>query len=728
MQFVSSLPTFADDTAAQRIWNALSLHLAAHDGYCFYKHPLLPSATSDAPDLTILARDLIPIVVVILRAERRDIAEANPDTWIISGVTCDPPLLQLEDFVLGLRGMFSRDRHLRLIPPAIGVLAAPLISRGDLSSLIMPATSYVNTIGEPPIGVAAGEDFDHLVRRFTTDDKTWLRAKSVFQGASVLNRSTLDSSSEPNIRLGTTISALEREIALFDDDQLRVAIQMAPGPQRIRGLAGTGKTVVLAMKAAHAHARYPNERILFTFHTQSLYNQSRNLITRFYRTFRDVDPNWELLHVRHSWGSRARPGVYSDVCRQLQVAPLTFRQAASLDPQSPLRACCNHVLQYPITPQYDYIIADEAQDFPSEYCQLLARLVTEHRRIYFAYDELQSLTSVEIPSPELLFGSTPDGKPFMRLDGEDYPGSIEKDFMLRKSYRCPRDVLVLAHGLGMGIHGPNEVVQMISDRSSWESIGYEVRGDLTTGSNVTLTRLAENSPNRIAQLYAGEQPFIRIESFAKRSDEFDWVANSIADDIHNEGVSPEDIVVISLDSINARTILPAIQRLLVRYGIQSTVPGFMDLSSEFAEPGRVTLSTVYRAKGNEAPLVYIIAFDNLYSYTDEIENRNRAFTSISRAKGWVRITGSGDRMVRVKNELELLQRDLPSLKFIFPDMRKLGIRRLDASETSRRRKELKRVAGMAERLAAVDRQLIEELDPETLEKLRSLLRNHRESE
>ena len=147
-----------------------------------------------------------------------------------------------------------------------------------------------------------------------------------------------------------------------------------------------------------------------------------------------------------------------------------------------------------------------------------------------------------------------------------------------------------------------------------------------------------------------------------------------------------------------------------------------------AEPGRVTLSTVYRAKGNEAPLVYIIAFDDLYSYTDEIENRNRAFTSISRAKGWVRITGSGDRMVRVKNELELLQRDLPSLKFIFPDMRKLGIRRLDASETSRRRKELKRVAGMAERLAAVDRQLIEELDPETLEKLRSLLRNHRESE
>jgi len=128
--------------------------------------------------------------------------------------------------------------------------------------------------------------------------------------------------------------------------------------------------------------------------------------------------------------------------------PLNFREALSKDPAAPLRACCNHVLQFDIEPWYDFIIVDEAQDFPAEYFMLLSKLISPEKRIYFAYDELQSLTSLEVPSPEDLFGNNKDGKPFISFDGTDYPGDIEKDFVLHKSYRCPRNTLVLAHGIG----------------------------------------------------------------------------------------------------------------------------------------------------------------------------------------------------------------------------------------------------------------------------------------
>ena len=75
-------------------------------------------------------------------------------------------------------------------------------------------------------------------------------------------------------------------------------------------MAGSGKTVVLAMKAAQLHINNPEEKILYTFYTKSLYDQVKRLITRFYRMTQDHDPNWENLHILHAWGGINQPGVY----------------------------------------------------------------------------------------------------------------------------------------------------------------------------------------------------------------------------------------------------------------------------------------------------------------------------------------------------------------------------------------------------------------------------------
>lgn len=197
-----------------------------------------------------------------------------------------------------------------------------------------------------------------------------LAAKSVFQGVNPLNRQITDVPDNAET-MGGTISILEKQIALLDEQQHKVAIQMAPGPQRIRGLSGTSKTVVLAMKAANIHRRYSNKNILFTFHTQSLYNQAKTLITKFFREYSDSDPDWERLHVRHGWGGVSRPGVYSDLCGRVGITPLTYRDAKSSDYAVPFRACCKEVLKYEIEPFYDFILVDEAQDFPKEFFWML---------------------------------------------------------------------------------------------------------------------------------------------------------------------------------------------------------------------------------------------------------------------------------------------------------------------------------------------------------------------
>ncbi|WP_395623307.1 hypothetical protein [Sphingomonas daechungensis] len=103
---------------------------------------------------------------------------------------------------------------------------------------------------------------------------------------------------------GATMRLIEAAIANMDAWQKKAAIEFPEGPQRIRGLAGSGKTIVLAQKAAILHAKFPEWNIAVTFQTRSLYQQFRNLIDRFYRELTLDDPDWNKLSVLHAWGAR----------------------------------------------------------------------------------------------------------------------------------------------------------------------------------------------------------------------------------------------------------------------------------------------------------------------------------------------------------------------------------------------------------------------------------------
>jgi superfamily I DNA and RNA helicase len=710
VQFLASLPTYGQDQAAKTIWGKLAEALIDTDGICYYQHPVILSTTKAVPDLTLLARGYQPAAIKICNFALNDIQEMTETSWTINDKVIDSPVLELDDYMEGLRHKFSKERSLRNAFNANGVIAFPLIARAEFEArFILPQVNFIWA----DLSVS-----DALVSASNLTEREWVLAKSVFQGVSPINGSTSGSGTQTAATLGETIRILDREIALLDEEQHKVAVQIAPGPQRIRGLAGTGKTVVLAMKAANLHLRYPDKEILFTFHTQSLYNQAKTLISKFYRIHSDESPDWDKLHVMHGWGGVNRPGVYSEVCRRSGEVPMALPSARSVDPTWPFRACCKSALQFNVKPTYDYILVDEAQDFPREFFQLLFKLATEDKRICWAYDELQSLSSTEVPSPTELFGTDAHGAPLISLEGEDYEGGIEKDFVLHRSYRCPQEVLMLAHGIGLGIHSPRGPVQMLTNKTSWTSIGYEVtEGDLKTGENTVILRPPQNSPNRIHQIYTGEQNVIVVNAFENRVQEIEWVADRIEKDINEEGVRPDQIVVISLTNYAAKKYLTSLQEDLMKRSISSIIPGLVNDTAEFAEPGLVTLSTIYRAKGNEAPIVYIISFDSLYEYTEEIERRNQAFTALSRSKGWVRITGVGKQMRIAASEIQSILNDLPYFKFTFPDVEHL--RRLDASETSRRRREVRTAQESAKRLIGIDEEALQALPPALLKKLKA---------
>ena len=101
------------------------------------------------------------------------------------------------------------------------------------------------------------------------------------------------------------LSKLEAQIANFDDKQKYAALSQLDGPQRIRGLAGSGKTIILCMKAAILHLKNPKLQILYTFTTKSLHDYIEMLITRFYRNSIEISN----LLLTLQWFQRSCPST-----------------------------------------------------------------------------------------------------------------------------------------------------------------------------------------------------------------------------------------------------------------------------------------------------------------------------------------------------------------------------------------------------------------------------------
>lgn len=315
------------------------------------------------------------------------------------------------------------------------------------------------------------------------------------------------------------LAELENEIANFDANQRRAAISIVNGPQRIRGLAGSGKTVVLAMKAAHIHLTDPNAQVLFTFYTKSLYDFIRRLITRFYRQFNDRDPDWNKVHVRHGWGGRSMGGVYYDACITNNQTPLPLRTVASR--ANPFDYVCEQLLATDHLKQaYEYVLIDEAQDFPRAFfrlCFAITRGGEVDRNVIWAYDELQNIINVKVATPGETFGKDEKGVALMDLERAAAKSQerTSHDVVLYRSYRNPREILICAHALGFGIYS-DTMVQTLENKEHWEDLGYEVEeGTFEVGSRITIFRPESNSPLAISARQKPEQLVETHISFTK---------------------------------------------------------------------------------------------------------------------------------------------------------------------------------------------------------------------
>ncbi len=439
------------------------------------------------------------------------------------------------------------------------------------------------------------------------------------------------------------INEINEYIETYDDNQFGAITSDVKGIQRIRGMAGSGKTIILARKAAQLHLDYPDWNIVVTYSTRSQKNQLEKLIRDYYDRLSDGGSiNEKKIRVMHAWGSASANGLYYEICLHNELQPLNLGQAKSLFQSSKniYEKLCEKVLDSKrlLKKEYDCILVDEAQDFKKSFFKMCLRVVKEDRLVY-AYDELQNLGGESMDSPNKLFGK-----------------KISHDTPLRVCYRNQREVIVTAHALGMGIYADKLPIQMPSTLDVWDSIGYNCEGELSYGKNAILYRSHDTSPT----ILKIEEDPIEFSKFNNFDEVLNYLTTSITRNIEVDKLLPKDIMVIDLDTLNAESnyrLLHLIEEVISYHYAGKSNP------EDFFRDDSVVYSSIFRAKGNEAYMVYILNAQKVINSIDNVTLRNALFTAMTRSKGWVEVIGCGDAMDKLIDEYNAVKQNQYKLVF-----------------------------------------------------------------
>ena len=218
------------------------------------------------------------------------------------------------------------------------------------------------------------------------------------------------------------------------------------------------------------------------------------------------------------------------------------------------------------------------------------------------------------------------------------------------------------HSYGWG--GTDALIQTLENNQHWHDFGYEVvQGNSRIGDKMEIVRPKANSPLIISDKQKPEE-IIKITSYDGMIEEIDAVAEDIYNSINTEKLHPDDIIVITLDDKNSKIQLKLLSDRLRARGIESFNLTDRSYSKGFIEEGCVTLSTVYRAKGNEAAQVYVMGTQIFENNSNRRSMRNRIFTAFTRAKGWLKISGVNIKDGKLWKEVEKVFENGFTLKFL----------------------------------------------------------------
>jgi len=464
------------------------------------------------------------------------------------------------------------------------------------------------------------------------------------------------------------LQQVRSRINQLDLAQEKIAKQIPPGMQRIRGIAGSGKTVILCQKAALMSVKYPEWQIALVFFSRSLYDLITEQVDKWIKYFTQnklsYNPETSPIKILHAWGSKQQPGFYSTVCKASGIMPLAVPFTLSQQPHEALAEACVQLLESCIIPPlFDAVLIDEAQDLIANNWKYQDKqpfywlayqslrpvnpISPQQKRLIWAYDELQSLSSLKIPEPVELFGEE-----LGHLVTGQYSQQFNKTEIISRCYRTPQQIIAVAQAIAMGLLRKKGLLTGSIYGEEWQALGYKIIGDWKRDKQITLIKEKNSFSNIIDELWQGD--LINFQCFTSRQQELTVLSQNIKHNLIKDNLQPDrEILVIILGSdYAAKTLVKQTATFLINQGINIYLPSQRTFNcidpkeqndpNQFWHPGAITIATIHRAKGQAADIVYLIGLDQIAQSEADLYLRNQLYIALTRTRAWVNISGIGN--------------------------------------------------------------------------------------
>ncbi|MBW4645888.1 MAG: ATP-binding domain-containing protein [Goleter apudmare HA4340-LM2] len=682
-KFITTEPLKASDGVEQQVWDAVRGAFADKNCIGYWRYPIFSKVGEirKEPDILIVDRELGLVVIEIKAITIDQITSVDGGKLQLqnSDTTEANPYQQAEHQLRALIAYCDRESAIWRKVTGRAIAALPLITqeqwqqKGFDQGENQPNIIFQDQLNKEGL-LENIQNSSILVPGENLEDKDWELLLSVTGGTPVFRKTHRSRISTTGKTRSSVIDSLRESLYELDLQQEQIGKQIPPGPQRIRGVAGSGKTVLLCQKAAHMHLKHPEWDIALVFFTRSLYDLMIGLLDQWIRRFScgelQYDPKTNFkLRVLHAWGAKEQPGLYGTICEYHGKRRGTTRDTHEKPPNRGLIDLSRRLLEeIDIEPMFDAILIDEGQDLVAEddlkyqdkqalywlaYQALrpVSEEQPEEKRLIWAYDEAQSLDTLVVPKAKEVFG---EKLSHLLHKQPQYPGGIKRAEVLRRCYRTPGPILTAAHAIGMGLLRPEGMLAGITNKEDWNRIGYEVTGDFRRiGQPITIRRQPQYSPNPIPELWG--EPVLEFHTYGSRQAEMIALAENIMHNIVHDGLNPSrDILVVVLGSNSeAMELETHVANFLIEQDIDVYIPTALNLNDlvlqwpnhdpdKFWHDDGVTVSRINRAKGHEADMVYVVGFDHVARNESDVSYRNQLFVALTRARGWASLSGVGN--------------------------------------------------------------------------------------
>ena len=470
----------------------------------------------------------------------------------------------------------------------------------------------------------------HQVRPLTPEQIEVV--KKVFGDSATINDLREARSEIVETSLGSVIDEMAVMDKYLSTEQSELSrLPIGGFPRLVRGVAGSGKTVVLANLVARLLNRQKNAspllfddmedehlKVAVICFNRALVPFLRQKIKDAYtqQTFEEI-PSADILWVGHL-NSLMRKVTYQ---RSLDLSYIIIKKDDSASERAVryTNQIQSYLQKHPESEKellYDAIFVDEGQDFEPEEFQLLLSLLktdkkTGEKNLVIFYDDAQNLYGRQRPN--------------WRQVGIDVQRG-DRARVMKECFRNTREIVETAFNVLLGSESTAESKVKLK---TYADVGYLRQAELIeeVGSFYKVG-FADRT---------GEYPSVRV--FASRQKEKEWIAGEVQRLLCTEQVRPEDILILFNYPLVFEDLGDLIRARLGKEYLLNFVKPFGkdgDRDTFIFKEKSLTLSTVHGAKGYDAYVVFLAGAD---LFRDDEAGRASFYVGATRAKLVLHVTG-----------------------------------------------------------------------------------------